>query len=67
MAKRVTFSFDTKYFDSRTSETFTFKELGIAEDLNEEAERKILDELFNAWVWDKLNISFSIVVNRPLD
>jgi hypothetical protein len=67
MAKTATFSFDTKYIDSRTSETFTFEELGVAEDLSGEAEKKILDDLFHAWVWDKLNISFSIVVKRPLD
>ncbi|MDT0161358.1 hypothetical protein [Bacillus sp. AG4(2022)] len=48
MAKTVTFSFDTKYIDSRTSETFTFEELGVAENLDEEAERKILEDILHA-------------------
>ncbi|AGX06750.1 MULTISPECIES: hypothetical protein [Bacillus] len=64
MAKNVTFSFDTKYINSRTCETFTFEELGVAENLNEEAERKILEDILQAWIWDKLNISYSIVLNK---
>ncbi|MDW2876197.1 MULTISPECIES: hypothetical protein [Bacillaceae] len=64
MAKNVTFSFDTKYIDSRTCETFTFEELGVAENLDEEAERKILEDILHAWIWDKLNISYSIVWNK---
>ena len=48
MAKNVTFCFDTKYIDSRTCETFTFEELGVAENLNEEAERKILEDILHA-------------------
>lgn len=43
---------------------FTFEELGVAENLDEEAERKILEDILHAWIWDKLNISFSMVWNK---
>ncbi|MFJ7974240.1 hypothetical protein ACIQZI_00785 [Peribacillus sp. NPDC096379] len=25
---------------------------------------KVIDEIFQAWVWDKLNISYSIVIGE---
>jgi hypothetical protein len=63
MGKTVTFSFSsTKYEGTEATETFTLKELGIDEDMDEEAIKIELDRIFQAWVWDKLNISYSIVI-----
>ncbi|PMC33879.1 hypothetical protein CJ195_26020 [Bacillus sp. UMB0899] len=63
MGKTVTFSFSsTKYEGTEATETFTFKELGIVEDLNDEALKIEIERIFQAWVWDKLNISYSVVI-----
>lgn len=63
MGKSVTFSFrSTKYEGTEATETFTLKELGIDEDLDDEALKIEIDRIFQAWVWDKLNISYSIVI-----
>ncbi|MBP2242907.1 hypothetical protein J2Z40_003489 [Cytobacillus eiseniae] len=63
MDKTVTFSFSsTKYKGVEATETFTFKELGIVEELDDEALKKEIDKVFQAWVWDQLNISYSIVI-----
>lgn len=63
--KTVTFSFSsTKYEGTEATETFNFKELGIDEDLDNEALKIEIDRIFQAWVWEKLNISFSIVINK---
>ena len=65
MDKTVTFSFSsTKYEGTEATETFTFKELGIDENLDDEALKIEIDRIFQAWVWDKLNISYSIVINE---
>ncbi|XIH35334.1 hypothetical protein C1N70_03705 [Cytobacillus firmus] len=65
MDKTVTFSFSsTKYEGTEATETFNFKELGIDEDLDNEALKIEIDRIFQAWVWEKLNISFSIVINK---
>lgn len=64
MGKTVTFSFSsTKYEGTEARETFTFKELGIDKDLDDEALKIEIDRIFQAWVWDKLNISYSIVID----
>lgn len=57
MVKTVTFSVGTKYEGSSETETFTFEKLGIDEDMNDTEVKKGIDEIFQAWVWDKLNIS----------
>ena len=63
MGKTVTFSFSsTKYKGTEATETFTLNELGIDEDLDNEALKIEMDRIFQAWVWDKLNISYSIVI-----
>lgn len=63
MYKKVTFSFrSTKFEGTEATETFTFKELGIDEDMDDEALKIEIDRIFQAWVWDKLNISYSIVI-----
>jgi len=66
MAKTVTFSFSsTKFEGTEATETFTFEQLGIGEDhMDNEALKKVIDEIFQAWVRDKLNISYSIAVDE---
>ena len=65
MDKKVTFSFtSTKYQGAEATETFSIKELGIDESLNEEALKREINRTFQDWVWDKLNISYSIVINE---
>jgi len=66
MGKTVTFSFNsTKFEGTEATETFTFEQLGIGEDrMDNEALKKVIDEIFQAWVRDKLNISYSIVVDE---
>lgn len=54
MVKTVTFSVGTKYEGSSETETFTFEKLGIDEDMDDAEVKK---EIFQAWVWDNLNIS----------
>ncbi|MGP7818765.1 hypothetical protein [Niallia sp. 01092] len=62
MGKTVTFSVGTKYKDSMETETFTFEKLGIDEAMDDTKVKKVIDEIFQAWVWDKLNVSYSIVI-----
>jgi len=38
--------------------------LGIDENLDDEALKVEIDRTFKDWVWDKLNISYSIVINE---
>lgn len=64
MGKTVTFSFDTEYVDSNVVEKFTFEKLGIDGNMDDKAVEKVLDKLFHAWVWNKLNISGSIIVEE---
>ena len=66
MAKTVTFSFSsTKFKGTEATETFTFEQLGIDENhMDNQALKKVIDEIFQAWVSDKLNISYSIVVDE---
>ncbi|MGP1907442.1 hypothetical protein ACTSEZ_04685 [Metabacillus sp. JX24] len=64
MAKTVTFSFaSSNYAGIEAAETFSLKELGIDEELNGENLKTELDKIFQAWVWDKINISYSIVIS----
>ncbi|MDR0139495.1 hypothetical protein RFW18_17200 [Metabacillus idriensis] len=63
MGKSVTFSFSsTKYEGTEATETFALKELGIDEDLDDETMKIEIDRIFQAWVWDKLNLAYSIVI-----
>ncbi|MGG3892061.1 DUF7167 family protein [Metabacillus fastidiosus] len=64
MSKTVTFSINTKYEDSEITEKFTFEQLGIDKDMDDKAVKKAIDEIFEAWVWNKLNISYSIVIDE---
>ncbi|MED4531611.1 hypothetical protein [Metabacillus fastidiosus] len=64
MSKTVTFSINTKYENSEITEKFTFEQLGIDKDMDDKAVKKAIDEIFETWVWDKLNISYSIVIDE---
>lgn len=64
MGKTVTFSFNSaKYEGTKATETFSFEKLGIDEDIDDKALKNVIDEIFQAWVWNKLNIAYSIVIN----
>lgn len=68
MARNVTFTFkSTKYQGTEATETFTFKQLEIDEDINDAALKKEIDKKFQAWVWNKFNISYSIVIGEEDD
>ncbi|WP_342512088.1 hypothetical protein MKY34_15825 [Sporosarcina sp. FSL K6-1522] len=63
MVKTVTFSFSSaEYEGTEATETFTFEELGMDENLDEKALGKEMERIFEAWVWHKLNISSSIYI-----
>lgn len=62
MERTVTFSVGTKYNHPKETETFTFEQLGIDESVSEEEMKEAIERIFQAWMWDKLNISFSIVI-----
>ena len=64
MGKTVAFSFSTEFEDSSAEEIFTFEKLGINEDMDDEAVMKVIEELCQAWIWSKLNISHSIVITE---
>ncbi len=66
MNKTITFMVDTKYED-RIQETFTFEELGIDENMHTEEVKKEIDKIFESWVCDRLNISYSIVIEMGKD
>ncbi|MCS0670188.1 hypothetical protein [Cytobacillus firmus] len=68
MGRTVTFSFRSgQYKGAKATETFTFEKLGLDESLDDNALEKELDEIFHAWVWGKLNISYSIVTVKEKD
>lgn len=63
MDKTVTFSFSSTTFEgTEATETFTFEKLGLDENMDEKALKIELDKIFQAWLWDKLNISYSIII-----
>lgn len=63
MNKTITFSFEsTEYEGTKATETFSLEKLGIGENLDEDTLQKELNRIFEAWVWQKLNISSSIIV-----
>ncbi|MED3963386.1 hypothetical protein [Niallia taxi] len=65
MPKTVTFSFSsTQFIGTEATETFSLEELQIKEDLEATVLQKRLEEVFQAWVWEKLNISYSIMVEE---
>lgn len=65
MPKTVTFSFSsTQFKGTEATETFSLEQLQIKEDLEATALQKRLEEVFQAWVWEKLNISYSIMVEE---
>ena len=68
MGRTVTFPFSSaRYEGAKATETFTFEKLGLDESRDDNALEKEIDEIFHAWVWDKLNISFSIITEEEKD
>lgn len=62
------FFFESTHFEGvKASETFSFAELSLHESLKGEDLQKELNQIFEAWVWDKLNISYSIVTDSDCD
>ncbi len=66
MYKTITFAVDTKYKDP-IQETFTFEQLGIDEQLSDIEMKKQIDFIFKNWVSNRLNISYSIVIETETD
>ncbi|MEV9639632.1 hypothetical protein ABZ756_02900 [Mammaliicoccus sciuri] len=65
MVKTVTFSFNSSEYDgTEVTETFTFEELKIDEKIDRRLLEKELEQIFQAWVWHKLNISCSIIMDK---
>lgn len=63
--KTVTFSFDSSEYDHvEATETFTLEALGIDEALDEKSVEKELEQCFQSWLCHKLNISWSIVMEK---
>ena len=66
LIKTVTFSFTSSTFEgTEARETFTFEELEIDESLDEKELGVKLDRIYQAWIWDKINVSGSIVIDEP--
>lgn len=63
MSKIITFAFNTKYKE-QIQETFSFEQLGINEQLPSDEMKKQIDQLFENWVCDRLNLSYSIVIEE---
>ena len=63
MQETVTFSFSSaEYENVEATETFSFEELGI--DRGEAGWEKEVDRIYEAWVWSKLNVSGSIIIEE---
>ena len=63
MVKTVTFTFSSAAYEgTEATETFTFEELGIEENMDEKALGREMERIFQAWVWHKLNISSSVYI-----
>lgn len=63
MSNKVTFAVGTNSVESRVVESFTFKQLGIDENLDDKEIQEIVDKYFKEWVWS--TISHSCVISRP--
>lgn len=65
LAKTIVLSFTSSTFEgTEAREIFTFEELGIDENLNKKELGIELDRLHQAWIWDTLNVSGSIVIDE---
>ncbi|WP_368657096.1 hypothetical protein AB3Z07_13835 [Metabacillus halosaccharovorans] len=62
MGKTVTFLVSTNSEGSTLKETFSFGELGIEDDIDDNDEKKIIDACFKDWVWN--NISYSYIIEK---
>jgi len=59
--KTVTFSIRTTDINSTITQTFTFEELKIDENMSTQEIKKKVDEIFQVWILD--NISFSCIID----
>ncbi|MDV6377882.1 hypothetical protein ORD22_06350 [Sporosarcina sp. GW1-11] len=63
MVKTITFSFaSAEYEGTEATETFTFEKLGLDEHMDEKDLEIEMNRIYHAWVWSKLNISSSIII-----
>lgn len=66
LVKTVTFSFTSSTFEgTEARETFTFEELEIDESLDEKELGVELDRIYQEWIWNKINVWGSIVIDEP--
>lgn len=66
MVKTITFSFTSADFKgTEATETFTFEELDLDENMDEKKLGTEIDRIYQAWVWRRLNISSYIVIEEP--
>ncbi|NGP44442.1 hypothetical protein G4V62_05530 [Bacillaceae bacterium SIJ1] len=57
--KKVTFS--CGLHDTRVTETFTFEQMRITDDMDDLEIEKYVDRIFKEWVWSQ--ISFSLIID----
>lgn len=68
MVKTVTFAFNSSTFKgTEAKETFTIEELRIDNQLDKRALEEEMERIFRAWIWEKLNISYSIVMEESIE
>lgn len=63
MAKTITFSFtSTEFKGTEATETFTFEDLNLDENMDEMKLENEINRVYHAWVWGNLDSSSSIVI-----
>ncbi len=66
LVKTITFSFASDEFQgTEATESFTFEELAIDSKLDKKELEIEINRLHTAWIWSKLNISGSIIIDEP--
>ena len=65
LSKTITFSFISHAFEgTAATETFTFETLGLDENMDEKELEEEIERIYQAWVWNQLNISGSILTEK---
>lgn len=65
LVKAITFSFTSnEYEGTEATETFTFEQLEIDENMDEKELNIEIDRIYQAWIWQRLNISGSILMEE---
>ena len=66
MVKTITFSFSSSEFEgTEATETFTFEQLEIDKNLDGKELEIEINRIHEAWIWHKLNIEYSIIIEEP--